>query len=367
MRIGSASLLAVVFALALGSPASAEPPRAFYGVTPQTNLYPADFRMMKRGNVGTLRVPMTWTQIDSAPFDERNPFRRVYDWSSFDPAVLEAARSGVRVLPTVYGTPQWVASLQGCPANCHKLGPSSVGGLIGFSMFMRAAAQRYGPRGEYWRAHPELRRRPIRTWQIWNEQNSSDYWKPFPNVHDYGNLVEAGGDAIHAVDPGAKVILGGMIGEPAQDGKKTVSGWDFLRSLYADGDVRDAFDGIAIHPYGAKLHSVKRTVWRWRQELAAAHARRDRIWVTEIGWASGGGDHPLNKGPRGQARLIGEALEFFTKKRHKLRVANVDVYAWRDAAPGADQCLWCAESGLLHYDGLRPKPAWRVFRSFTRR
>ena len=58
-----------------------------------------------------------------------------------------------------------------------------------------------------------------------------------------------------------------MIGEPAAEGKKTVSGWDFLKSMLANPRVRAAFDAIAVHPYGGSMYSVKRVLWRWREEL----------------------------------------------------------------------------------------------------
>ena len=45
---------------------------------------------------------------------------------------------------------------------------------------------------------------------------------------------------------------------------------------------------------------------------------------------------------------------------------GMDETRWRDAAPGADHCLWCAKSGLLRYNRYQPKPAWKVFTKFTR-
>lgn len=361
-------LLGLILAIGVAS-AEAAVPHAFYGVTPQTKLNPADFDQMGNGGVGTLRYEMSWNDVDPAPLslEEIGNGNRNYSWWVFDPIVYYAARQGVRVLPTVYGTPHWVASLQGCASNCHKLGPNTPGAYVAFSQFMRAAVQRYGPDGDFWAAHPRLPYKPIRVWQIWNEQNSSDYWKPEPSVYDYANLLIAGGEAVHAVDPGAQVIPGGMIGEPAQEGKKTVSGWNFMQALYANPRARAAFNGLAVHPYGAKVSTVKRIIWRWRDELRRAGAPNDKLWVTEVGWASGGEEHPLNRGPQGQARQIGDALEFFTKRRSKYKIANVDVYAWRDAAPNAPQCTWCAHSGLLRYNSQKPKPAWRVYKSFTKR
>jgi hypothetical protein len=361
---------ALVVALMLGTAAptaSADAPSEFYGVTPQTKLKNRDFSLMRRANVGTLRYNMSWGDLDPGPTSEAEVTGpRTFNWFWFDPVVYLAAQSGVRVLPTVYGTPYWIGQMQDCPAGCYKLGPSTPQAFFAFAQFMQAAAQRYGPGGAFWSLHPQIPYKPIRTWQIWNEMNSSDYWKPEPNVIDYANLLVYGSAGVKSVDPGADVILGGMIGEPGQAGKKTVSGWNFLRALYRNEAVANSFDGIAVHPYGASLSSVKGTLYRWREELARANALDDGIWVTEVGWASGGGEHPLNRGLKGQAELLTEVFKWFTQKRNALHIANVDYYAWRDAAPGADHCQWCAKSGLLRYNHYQPKPAWRAFLKFTK-
>lgn len=367
-RLVGLALVVALFVCGMAPGASAKPPRGFYGVTPQTDLTKKDFKLMGRAKVGTLRVNMSWGDLDFPPLTEADYYvEGPYRWWVFDPIVRRAAKQGIRVLPTVYGTPHWVGVFEGCPTACYKLGPTSIAGYIAFAQFMKAAAERYGTNGSFWRENPRLKKMPIRVWQIWNEQNSSDFWKPAPNPDHYANLVIAGGNAVHKADPRAKVILGGMIGEPGQAGKKTVSGWDFLHSLYANPEARQAFDGIAVHPYAASLRSIKRTIWRWREELRKAGAPKDPIWVTEIGWASGGGDHPLNRGPRGQAELITEAFKWFTQKRKALRIKNVDYYAWRDAPPKSVHCLWCKKSGLLKWRNHGKKPAWKAFTRFTKR
>jgi hypothetical protein len=367
--LGALVALLAVFGLPI-SPAQAAPaPPGFYGVTTQTHLEGADYRAMSRGGVGSLRVEIPWGNIDVLPpaSEEELLSPRPYQWRLIDPTVRKAARRGIRIFPTVYGTPNWVARYQGCYSGCHKLGPNTIQAYVAFAMFMRAAVERYGAGGSFWTEHPGLPYRPIRAWQIWNEMNSSDFWKPQPNVSDYAGLLAAGGQAVHAVDPSAKVVLGGMFGEPREKGKITISGWDFLGRLYQDARAAPAFDGIAVHPYGHTLRQVKATIARWRRALQAAGRLDERIWVTEIGWASGGERHPLNAGLRGQADLLGRALDFFSTQRRRYRFAQVNVYSWRDAAPGADNCSWCRRSGLVRYRGREPKPAWDVFRSFTGR
>ena len=359
----------VVMACAVAS-ASAAPkaPAGFFGVSSQTHLQGTDFRLMADGGVGTLRVALPWVDVDPyAPASEEEFFTpRPYRWELVDPTVRKAAKQGIRVLPTVFGTPGWVARYQGCESNCHKIGPSTIQAYFAFGMFIRAAVQRYGPAGTFWAEYPNLPYRPIRAWEIWNEQNSSDFWKPAPSIQDYANLITIAGRTIHAVDPEGQVIVGGMFHEPAQAGKVTISGWDFLTGLYSNPNARASFDGLGIHPYSTTGRQLKNVILRWRQEMRVnGMLGQTSIWVTELGWATGGGQHPLNLGLRGQARALRQSLDYLLETRRRYDIANVDIFSWRDFGPGYDPCGWCKKSGLVRYHERRPKPAWNVFREFT--
>ena len=81
---------------------------------------------------------------------------------------------------------------------------------------MRQAVERYGPHGRFWSEHPEVPRDPIRTWQIWNEPNFK-YFVARPNPGEYGRLVKRSARAIHALDLGAKVVLGGLFARRARE------------------------------------------------------------------------------------------------------------------------------------------------------
>ena len=75
---------------------------------------------------------------------------------------------------------------------------------------------------------------------------------------------------------------------------------------------------------------------------------------------------PPQQGTAGPGAPDRRGARVLHREAPSLNIANVDIYAWRDAQPGdPNQCAWCARSGLLRYDGRRPKPAWRVYTSFT--
>ena len=57
------------------------------------------------------------------------------------------------------------------------------------AQFVKQAILRYGPRGTFWTENPTLPRKPLRTWQVWNEPNFK-YFVAKPNPAEYGRLVK---------------------------------------------------------------------------------------------------------------------------------------------------------------------------------
>jgi GH35 family endo-1,4-beta-xylanase len=348
-------------ALVAASSAQAATPKGFFGVVPQRPLTVEDYERMGQANVGTLRFELLWAQA--------NPSPGAYDWTAPDHVVAEAARNGVRTLPFVYSTPSWVArdlDRHRCSADaCYPFGPKSKAARDAWADFLAAAVERYGPDGSFWVENPTLRRRPIRAWQLWNEQNSPSFYKPKPDVKRFAKLLKAGERAITKADRGAEIVMGGMFGTPLQGRKPALSAWKFLRKLYRVKGAKKSFDGVAPHPYAPKLKNVRAQVDLIRDEMKDAGDRNADLWITELGWASGGPRNPLNRGKKGQAQRLKQAFKYFKKKRKKLNVRNVDWYSWRDNLTGdANLCAWCPHSGLVD-ENLTEKPSLAAFTKFT--
>ena len=199
---------------------------------------------------------------------------------------------------------------------------------------------------------------------MWNEQNSPSFWKPKPNVKAYAKLLDSAHTAITGADPGAKIILGGMFGTPLGGRKPAISAWDFLEKLYRQKGAKRDFDGVAPHPYASKLSRC----WPNRPAARRWSPPSDRdaeLWITEIGWASGGPPNPLNRGLAGQADRLRRGVQVLHRKRRKLNVEALIWYSWRDnTADDVQLCEWCPESGLLKED-RSPKPAFDAFTDFT--
>ena len=368
-RIVAAAALIFVLALAAFAPkASAGPPRGFFGVVPQTAVTPAELDRMAANGVATVRVLFSMPEIETG----LNEFQ----WANTDQLVAAAAARGIRVIPTLYGSPTWLNLLDGdadCGGGC---APNSNYGRSEWANFAAAVVGRYGPGGSFWTAAPDCplplvcKKRegapcgcstalPIQTWQIWNEQNSPKYFRPAPNPGRYAKLLAAAGNAIHAKDPNAEVITGGMWGPPSADEVTPTA--QFVRQLYSASGPAPAFDAIAVHPYSPNLAGVSQQVRAVVNEIRRAGDDAG-IWVTELGWASGGPrDNGLVKTPKGQARLLTSSIEGLIAKRRVWRIRGVQWYAWRDAPPELTDCEWCPMSGLRKVNGA-PKPAAKAFR-----
>lgn len=343
------------------SPLPASVPPDFFGVVPQGLLTEDDLDRMGQGGVGTLRLVFSWQALDptAKPGDA--------DLSTIDPYVLGAARNGIRVLPTLYGTPAWVAEgLDGeqCGDACATYAPRSPEALAAWETFVGEMVDRYGPGGELWSANPDIDPIPVAVWQIWNEQNSPSFFTPAPDPATYERIVSAASDTIRERDPAAEVILGGMFGEPLKGKPPAYTAWDFLHRIYAIDGARDDFDGIAAHPYSANLDSLESQVELLHDEVEKADDDAS-LWITEVGASSADTGVYLELGPDGQAELLRGAFEFFVDRRDEWKIQNVTWYSWRDTADENAPCAWCAQSGLFPADGFDPKPSWDAFVSFT--
>ena len=338
-------------------------PESFFGVMPQAPLTTADIDRMGQGKVGTLRFEIYWAAVDptAAPDD--------YNWAAPDAIVADTVRerdlaAPVRLQhPALGGRGPRRLQLQGGQLRplraeggrrAQRLARTSCGDLV----------RRYGPDGEFWELNPTLPRKPIRTWQILNEQNSPSFYKPKPNVKAYAKVLDAAHDAIRGEDPGAEIVLGGMFGTPIQGRKPAIAAWDFLEKLYRVKGAKKSFEGVAAHPYGGQFKKVTGQIDLFRDEMKDAGDRKGELWITELGWASGGPPNPLNRGEKGQADRLKEAFKYLKRKRRKFNIANVDWYSWRDNNDNAGLCVWCPRSGLFT-EALEPKPAWDAFTKFT--
>jgi hypothetical protein len=332
------------------------PPKSFFGVVPQDVLEPGDYKEMAANGVGTIRSGLYWQSVQ--------PDLVPYDFSTFDETVRQAAKNHIRVLPYLYGTPDWVAqNIDGRSCtSCVQYAPESHGALLVWKSFAKAAAERYGPDGSFWKQNPDLPKLPIEAWQVWNEQNSKTFFLPKPDPAGYAKLLAAASDGLHAADPDAEVVLGGMFGTPGGGNPKhSIPAATFLHSLLAIDGAKDDFDGFALHPYSSSVASVREQVEIARREMSDSGDPDVSLWITEVGWSSGHEDNPLNVGSEAaQAQRVAQVYHLFEEHREEWNVRLVAWFAWEDSHASDDFCFFCAKAGLTTDSG-EPKPALAAY------
>jgi hypothetical protein len=362
LRVGAAlTLVAAIALLAFASSAQAAP-RDFFGVMPQTTLTDEDVERMNQAHAGSLRFEIPWDHVDpsAAPGD--------YTLAAIDDTMRKLAENNIRAIPFLYGTPDWVAELENSDCSgdiCRIYAPHTGAGLAAWKTFVSDMVKRYGPGGAFWSENPSVPEKPVKVWQIWNEQNSDSFYGPKPNVKNYAKLLDAADSAIASEDPQADVLLGGMFISPRGGRKPSIFSNKFLAKLYTIKGAKKDFDGVGIHPYAGQMKKVIAQTELMIDAMKDARDTSASTWITEIGWASSGPPNPLVKGSKGQADRLKEAFKYFLKNRRKFNTKAVVWYSWRDNPdPDVGLCEWCPGSGLVTED-MKAKPSLKQFTKFS--
>jgi hypothetical protein len=341
-------VVAIAALCALPATASAYLPPGFVGVSPQNALGDKDFELMSEAGVDNVRLPMFWSGIET-----KSPLVVKPDWSGFDKEVELAAEDDVRIMPFVWGSPEWVAAEQ------VDLPVKTSWQRWAWQKFLREAARRYGPEGEFWEDHTKLDYLPITHWEIWNEENIVSF-AAAPEPVEYAKLIRISGEALHGASPESKVLIGGLFGRPLQIPPNVASG-DFLQRVYRAGNVKPYFDGVALHPYVAEAKAMGAQLDNLRRIMRQHGDNATPLYVTELGWGSASGPTRWQRGLQGQANQLSKSFELLSKNRIRWKVRGVWWFTWTDEG---GTCIFCGSAGLLtkHYEA---KPAWYRFIEWT--
>jgi len=305
-------------------------------------LTPEQANRVVRGGARLIRTTLQWGEVEP----ERG---RGYDWHSYDRLMTITAARGLGFLPVLIGSPAWAAPASAQPPSQHA--------MPAYLHFVRSAVRRYGPGGEFWRMHPDLDRKPIKAWQVWNEPNLPAFWAD-PDPDAYVRMLRAVSSTIRGEDPDATIVLAGM---PRSVVTYPID--EYLADLYEIPRFARLFDAVAVHAYAGDVAGLTSVVDDTRELMDRAGDAAKPIWVTEFGWASAGParDAARVKTPAEQAALLRDAVE---ELRSAAAESGVRVVVWYDlqdySRPLAEPDRFTWHTGLFGSDGS-PKPAWNAF------
>jgi hypothetical protein len=344
---------ALLFAPAVASSAHAATPKGFFGVMvngplddPSVDL-DAQAAAMKADGVQSWRVEMSWDLIE--------PARGQYAWGPTDRKVLAAARQGFDVLGLALRAPAWANGGSANPFTPPR-SPST------FATFLKALIARYGPSGSLWAEHPEVPKRPVRAWEVWNEPNLKVYFTRQPFAKPYAAMLRAAYAAVKQADRRATVLMASMANYS----------WRDLAKLLDVKGPKLRFDAAGAHPFSGRPSNAVKIVRLNRQALDKRGYRKVPLWLTELTWSSAKGKKtPLTQNwettEAGQASRLRDVYKLLLAQRRSLKLARVFWYTWATVDNGSPNSFDYSGLNQFRPDGtFRAKPALAAFRAVAR-
>jgi len=287
---------------------------------------------LEKTGCGSLRIPLRWRIVEPQPGQ--------WDYSRID-AVLDAIPKNVDILATLMSVPSWA---NGVPLN------TTNGWFDAYPPTQMATWSNYVARTVTKYKHR------IKYWEIWNEENGVDFYRPKPDVRQYAELLRTGYMAAKTADPACVVVLGGLVMNgivPSPwEPHKTMA--NYLEALYQTGG-KPYFDVANIHLYVTPTEGVAHAgkLTRATRDMMARNGDAHKpLWITEISAV-----------PSGKQGFEKEQAEFLTALYRDMRTEKqIERMFWfklRDMK--ADLLGGEGAMGLLTING-RQKPAFEAFR-----
>lgn len=315
--------------------------KTFYGINAdpvwnfQPDALPHFSEMLQQSGCGAIRIPIRWRVLE--------PTRGAWDYSALDRA-LDAIPQDVEILGTILSVPQWAngADPKTSPGWFDAYPPRD---LADWKHAVSTIVSHY--------------RHRIRHWEIWNEQNGVDFYRPRPDARAYTELLKTAYQAAKEADPDCVVVLGGLqmngiIANPWSDVKVV----NYLEDLYQAG-ARPFFDVCNIHPYALPAEGATRTMDMARDTLSVMQRHGDAakpLWITEVGCGARTAEEE-----REQAKLLSATFNLAAREP---RIHRVYWFLLRDMAKdllGPESSM-----GLYKHNGTR-KSALQAFREVSDR
>jgi hypothetical protein len=294
-------------------------------------LQGAQLEAMRSVGITSVRVDANWSTVQ--PYGPTT-----FRWAGLDQVVESIRAVGMSVDLIIDGCPPWAAVPSAARQPFSQPASSAL-----YATWAADVANRYSREG-------------VTYFEIWNEPNIAQFWRPKPNPAAYTADLIAAYAAIKRVDPHAFVISGGLAA--ATSSATNYSPVSFLQQMYLHG-ARGSFDGLGDHPYSypdppdsydhwSAWSQMARTVPSIRSVMIENGDGSKQVWITEFGAPSIG---PAAVGAMAQRTEISQALGYVKKMSW---IAAFYIYTWQDSVNIAPRDNGF---GLLSVSG-RAKPAF---------
>jgi hypothetical protein len=346
-RRGIAAACVAVAALFAAPAAAQATPNPFYGVVGTHFPTQAEIDRVAAAGGGTFHVKIDWKFI--AP---RAGVRQFY-WT--DILFAEGARAGVTILPDFVNAPRWLSR------NKFRPPVTTAAQRSTWSSLLTDFSRRYGTNGTLWTDYPDLPKRPVTTWEIWNEPNLGFSVGGRPNARQFVALLKLSSAALKAGDPGARVLAGGLF--PYRFGRDTVGLTKYLNAMYRVPGAAQSFDALGVHPYASQPAGVLRWVQVTRNIMSRHGDGAKPIYVSAFGWVTGGALKRVAKlfaPPHKQARKLTQTYQLLASNAGRLGIESALWFTYTDGPSGKHLAFLSDRAGLFSRNG-KPKPSWFAF------
>jgi hypothetical protein len=249
----TAGLFLSCASVSFSAPVSCTVPEDFFGISPDRSpLNKEDFELLDDFGAVWIRTTVRWSGVERE--------EGVWDFDRWDTYVEKAKAAGKKIIFILGFDNGWLY-------RDHKEHRDlSDREIPYFLKYVEQMVTRYRGR--------------VDAFEIWNEPNLFFWYGS--DKHFYA-LSGAAAKRIKELDPDVTVLAGSTFR----------SDRNFLRGMFEAGAFEDT-DGISFHPYSSDaLHTVKQ-VDKLRKIVAEFNYDKP-IWITEVGYATGGIYFSFNK------------------------------------------------------------------------
>ena len=200
--------------------------------------------LMKEAGIGWIRMDFLWEDIE--------PQEGQLDFEKYDYLVDLLTQNNIKILGLLSYSASWAGPAWNSPPREDASFVQYVSNVIG----------RYKDRVKYW--------------EIWNEPDDEQYWRPQDGMVRYTSLLKKVYSQAKMIDPDCKILNGGL------SKAITLS----LKMIYLNGG-KGNFDILAIHPFVNPLNEVDvsrvKGLYSGCKRIMQDNQDDKKVWFTELG------------------------------------------------------------------------------------